>query len=202
MQQLVAVGYKPTTMEVVDGTHLLVSGKGPFGRTKVELWKLTAPSYSAGSGLKGGSIDKVDVLYDDKVVGFDMVNMMLLNAGKSSAAFVQTHDTKDLYELTWSTSPATFALLMSPIAGTSVIHQPALNQRRTTYWRGDHVAHGYVYVFENEDALGAEPALLLTDTDRDGVLDGNQTVGIADGAWRNMGLADATNYVSLKGKLP
>lgn len=195
--QVVPVGYWPTYVEVVDSATILVAGKQRNGNTKIERWIVATPVVAQLVGGGGYSIDvqpvsDIEVLYDEAVVGKDMVRTMFRVRGKPASALVQFYDSGDLYEMDWGTPPHALTAVLATTA------EPALSQSYNAYDAGDHASLGYVYVWAENVNYFSTPALVLVDADRNGSIDARHSM-----TWQQYhaaGLDSASAYIELNGQ--
>ncbi len=188
--QHVALAYWPTAAEVVATNKILVAGKEPRGATRIEVWTLALPTVGTAGGayvLSPNPVADVTSVYQDAVEGKDMVRFMLKLRGKPASALVQYHDSKDVYELSWGSSPYDQTLVLAKAT------VPALDGKHNRFHAGEHQTHGYVYVLSDLDNYGQEPPLVLFDSNKDGALDAN--VVMSWDTYTSQGLNDLNQYV-------
>ena len=108
----------------------------------------------------------VDAVYNDAVVGKDMVRVMFhVRGAQPPAALVQFHDSRSLYRCSL-VAPYTWTLLYDSQT------EPGLASDFNVYVSGDHAAHGYAYILGQEYGVANQAwPLVLLDSDRDGAID-------------------------------
>lgn len=187
----------PTACETTATNHLVIAGKRRNGSTHIERWTLKKPlllSGSAGGGvsLSAQGLAETSEVYDAAQTGKDMVRGMVRKRGALDRVLLQFHDSRDLYELDFSQDPAVLAVALLHSA------EPALTGDFDNYQGGNHSQLGFVYAFANVGDPDRVPALLLKDSNRDGVIDWH---GIITGAeWEQQGLGNKSNYIEFGGR--
>jgi hypothetical protein len=196
IDQVVAVSYWPTCAEVVAVNTLLVAGKERSSDTRIERWVVAPPLVvhnfpSGGVTLTLQPLTEVEVVYDAGLVGRDMVKTMFRYRGKPSSALVQFHDSRSLYELDWGNEPYPLTLFLDAAV------EPALTSTYDYSNSGNHSTSGYVYIFADLETYWSVPALVLFDTNRDGLIETRETMSFS--AYSAARLDDRTAYIEING---
>jgi hypothetical protein len=185
--QTFELGYYPTSVAGMDGNRLLVAGKHPRTHaTVIEIWELDSLSAIPGSAFKPSTreitwpnilvpIKSKTEVYNEAAVGQDMVFAMFWNLGDKDSAFLQFHDSKDLYSLDLTKRLATRILTASPT--------PKLPTETKLTWDFNdrssirHSALGDVYMFFRSSS-NDHRALAIFDSNQDGILDFTDTISV------------------------
>ncbi len=211
-----SVGFWPTTAAILDNETVAVAGKGgdiDQVMTTIEVWKMTTPFVTFRidplTGLQEPTIANLQVrsrtvVYNDAVVGRDIVRALIRVRGKPSSMFVQFHDSNDLYELDYTqavapTSPPPvprFPLtkLFRGTPGTDVPFVPELADRSRNWVSGaTHNTQGvrYCWWVSLDDQITNSnyvKTLEASDWDKNGTIDAwsvptaeqNQAAGLLD----------------------
>jgi hypothetical protein len=194
-----STNYWPTSAEVIVANKIAVAGKERgTGYTRIEVWTLTAPSFevpSAGPGLQPQPdlVADVQLVYRAAIPGRDTVSAMVHVRGKPSSLFVQFYDSRDLYELDWSTPARPISLVLERSS------EPGLGVDGYNYiMAGDHKTQGFVYVFMEVDCVPTIEGLVLCDSDRDGDIDTHAVMRLA--TYHALGLAKRDQWRELDGR--
>lgn len=209
--QVEAVPFYPTEICQVGPGRVAVAGKRR-SKTIIELWEFGSPVIPPAiiSNTQQYIYPEINVpvasktvLYEEAMVGRDIVSVMLNNpappASATASLFVQFFDSKDLYSLTYtaggsSTDPgvASCVCVRKSQPDPAIPAIPALSTHFETRWSAKHSAYGYVYVFVHPEV----PALVLYDSNLDGILDSPGCLQLDDAAWESGNWGDLTTYLA------
>ena len=202
--QVESVAFYPTCLAGMDDQRLLVAGKHPrTNATVIEVWELEANQLIPGPVIDGttGEVAWPDILipvlhrtvvFESTSLGQDMVFAMFWNLGDPGSAFVQFHDSDDLYSLDFSTKTVTQVVMAA--YGSSLPTEPKLAWNFNDKASFDHTTLGYVYMLCRSNS-SQRRSLALIDANRDGVLDAEATLSVASDtelpAWYESGVMDS-----------
>lgn len=208
--QVEAVTFYPTEICQVGPGRLAVAGKRRT-KTVIELWQfgtpVIPPMIQTGQSSVYPEITvpvaSKTVIYEEAVVGRDIVSVMLnnpvLSGSVTASIFVQFFDSKDLYSLTCTPggSPTeqdtvSYVCVRKSQSDPTIPVIPALSTHFENRWSAKHSAYGYVYVFVRP----AVPALVLYDANLDGVLDSPGYLSLDDAAWVSGNWGDLSTYLA------
>ena len=191
-----SVAFWPTEAAVLeDRQRLCVAGTAASGATVIQIWVVPQAQFVAGSNppkLVAGPAPIITTVYSAVNPAMKDVECALPVLGTPNAVFVQFFQSSELYKLDFTTSTYTMTKVASPSSGGGgVLNIPQLDDGYIRYWARKHIAHGYVYVFNNITDASLRP-LVIRDTNLDGVLDDYVVVPL--GQWNAQGYADDNNY--------
>ena len=190
------VAFWPTEAAVLeDRKRLCVAGTAASGATVIQIWVIPQAQFVVGSNppkLVAGPAPIITTVYSASNPGMEDVECALPVLGTPNAVFIQFFQSSELYKLDFTTSTYTMTKVASPTGGGGgVMHIPQLDDGYIRYWARKHLAHGYIYVFNNITDSDLRP-LVIRDIDLDGVLDNFVVVPL--GQWAVQGFADENNY--------
>lgn len=178
--------FTPTAAAVLDSNHLAVGGHSQDGVTFVEIWSVSTPAVTAGVDASTGArtyslsepvVEQRQRVWFQNSAGRRGVRRLVKLRGKPSSLLIQFHDSRDLFELDHSTSPASLRAVFAAHAGSATPVLPDLlhDDLRSTL-AARHKSRGYIYIFAPTVAPDAEnklasPEVALIDQDYDGVID-------------------------------
>jgi hypothetical protein len=205
-QEVLPVSYWPTAAcKTRAPLSFCVAGKRDSAgkNTVIEQWTMKEPlliisSPSAPPIVVPQGARSKSTAYDDAVQGRDMVRTMQTMCDVTSSAansiVIKFWDSNDVCTLDLTVQQPAPVLVASPSGGSGLL-VPELLSYHSVFYRMDHAFHGYCYHLTNTSRSGV--AVVLTDGNRDGVIDGY--VPVADVYdWDNNGFADATTYLPLQ----
>jgi hypothetical protein len=164
------------------------------GNTILEKWTLMPLTYDTSADkIIPGTRSAVEVLYDGKVAGKDLVHNIANYPGLPGPQFLlHSHDSKECWRFDASTQA--FVKVASPTGEPGVLAVPELNNTFVSLGSTNTVQHGYLFHFK-QSALGlpGKISLGVFDHDRNGTLDGY--VLFTPELWSSMGLHDGANYL-------
>ena len=201
------LAYWPTALCLTRGRQgFCVAGKRESGNTVIERWVLQPPTLievSDGCGvppayiLRALAARRIDDMYDDAIEGRDLVTVMAPVLGKRDTFLILAHDSRDVWELDATTSPANWRVIASSRAPApdGAIYEPALAELAPDRMEPlHHVVHGFVYhLFSPFDST---PSLLLFDADQDGSVE--SALECVGSTWTSMGFGDSISYRSVE----
>ncbi len=188
--------YWPTTVTPFPGGGLIVAGMRRNGNTVIEKWTLEQLTFDViADRIIPGNRDSVQVLYDAKIQGKDLVHNIANYPGLPGPQFlVFSHDSRACWR--FDTSTSSWVKLAAPVAEAGVLAVPELNKVFNGMSSMNTVQHGYLFHLReglSDMELPNTSSLGLLDHDRNGTLD--SYVVFTEGVWVSMGLSDPSNYL-------
>ena len=160
--------FEGTVTSVAPGPsgELLVSTFRRNGATQIEKVVVESPLivYTAsGVSLSPKPVVSQELLYQGIEVGKHIVRFSIQYRGQSGQYLVQFHDSRDMYVVSTSQTPAVLSMLLSSQS------EPLLLVDYNKCSAGEHTSSGYVYYFtkSNPNVFAVQGSLYLIDADKD-----------------------------------
>jgi len=200
--QRIALPYWPTDVLALGPTTLCVAGKRPRSdRTVIEQIEFSGPPTLAAlleskkpkPTISPSPIGSRVTVFDDAVVGKDMVTTMFVHRGRPGSILVQFYDSGDVYEMQLNDGAHALVFSATPSAAAQV--ELALQKRFVRFFQDHHKELGFVYCFASHVELPGAGVAMLVDTEEslDGVLD--YSMWLTNEEWVDMGFGCAEKYV-------